>query len=88
MGPGDVFDPMFLTPPSPHATDWRDVPLLTALSLGVSSVEADVWLVNETLYVSPPYYGQLTISNWAYRLDTLWPLSRPIVHSTHSMFDH
>ncbi|KAH9082086.1 hypothetical protein EDB83DRAFT_2539522 [Lactarius deliciosus] len=30
---------------------WRDVPLLTALSFGVSSVEADVWLVNETLYV-------------------------------------
>lgn len=31
--------------------DWRDVPLLTAISFGVSSVEADVWLVNETLFV-------------------------------------
>lgn len=31
--------------------DWRDVPLLTALSYGVSSVEADVYLVNGTLYV-------------------------------------
>ncbi|SJL05675.1 uncharacterized protein ARMOST_09011 [Armillaria ostoyae] len=34
-----------------HNDYWRDVPLLTALSLGVASVEADVWLVNETLYV-------------------------------------
>src|ERR1700753_217480 len=25
--------------------DWRQVPLLTALSYGVASVEADVWLV-------------------------------------------
>lgn len=31
--------------------DWRQVPLLTALSYGVNSVEADVWLVNGTLYV-------------------------------------
>ncbi|THV04861.1 hypothetical protein K435DRAFT_648394 [Dendrothele bispora CBS 962.96] len=34
-----------------HNDYWRDVPLLTALSHGVASVEADVWLVNETLYV-------------------------------------
>jgi hypothetical protein len=33
------------------AIDWRDVPLLTALSFGVASVEADVWLVGDTLYV-------------------------------------
>lgn len=32
--------------------DWRDVPLLTALSFGVQSVEADVWLINGTLFVS------------------------------------
>lgn len=32
-------------------SDWRDVPLLTALSYGVASVEADVYLVNGTLYV-------------------------------------
>jgi hypothetical protein len=32
--------------------DWRDVPLLTAVSLGVGSVEADVWLVDEQLFVS------------------------------------
>ncbi len=31
--------------------DWRDVPLFTALSLGVASVEAYVWLVNGTLFV-------------------------------------
>ena len=35
-----------------YATDWRDVPLLTALSFGVVSVEADVWLINGTLFVS------------------------------------
>ncbi|EPQ60709.1 hypothetical protein GLOTRDRAFT_90125 [Gloeophyllum trabeum ATCC 11539] len=34
-----------------HNDYWRDVPLLTALSYGVGSVEADVWLVNGTLYV-------------------------------------
>lgn len=34
-----------------YAADWRDVPLLTALSFGVASVEADVWLINGTLYV-------------------------------------
>ncbi|KAJ7837519.1 hypothetical protein B0H14DRAFT_3702273 [Mycena olivaceomarginata] len=34
-----------------HNDYWRDVPLLTALSLGVASVEADVWLVGDTLYV-------------------------------------
>jgi len=34
-----------------HNDYWRDVPLLTALSLGVASVEADVWLVNNTLFI-------------------------------------
>lgn len=32
--------------------DWRDVPLLTAVSLGVASVEADVWLFDGQLLVS------------------------------------
>ncbi len=32
--------------------DWRDVPLLTALSYGAASVEADVYLINGTLFVS------------------------------------
>ena len=31
--------------------DWRDVPLLTAISFGVSSVEADVWLVDGELFI-------------------------------------
>jgi hypothetical protein len=35
--------------------DWREVPLLTALSYGVASVEADVWLINGTLFVSSLY---------------------------------
>jgi len=34
-----------------HNDYWRDVPLLTALSFGVLSVEADVWLVGETLFI-------------------------------------
>ncbi|KAK7058878.1 hypothetical protein VNI00_001502 [Paramarasmius palmivorus] len=34
-----------------HNDYWREVPLLTALSFGVASVEADVWLVNDKLYV-------------------------------------
>ncbi|KZS93392.1 hypothetical protein SISNIDRAFT_454565 [Sistotremastrum niveocremeum HHB9708] len=34
-----------------HNDYWRQVPLLTALSLGVASVEADVWLFNGTLFV-------------------------------------
>lgn len=34
-----------------HNDYWREVPLLTAISHGVASVEADVWLVNGTLYV-------------------------------------
>jgi hypothetical protein len=34
-----------------HA-DWRDVPLLEALSYGVSSVEADVAIINGTIYIT------------------------------------
>ncbi|KAA1468186.1 hypothetical protein DENSPDRAFT_857135 [Dentipellis sp. KUC8613] len=34
-----------------HNDYWREVPLLTALSLGVQSVEADVWFINGTLFV-------------------------------------
>jgi hypothetical protein len=34
-----------------HNDYWRDVPLYSALSYGVISVEADVWLVNGTLYI-------------------------------------
>lgn len=41
----------------PASLDWRDVPLLSAISLGVSSVEADVWLVDGELLVC--YYSGL-----------------------------
>ncbi|KAF8078538.1 hypothetical protein FPV67DRAFT_1688677 [Lyophyllum atratum] len=34
-----------------HNDYWRDVPLLTAISFGVASVEADVWLVDGQLLV-------------------------------------
>ncbi|KAJ7630992.1 hypothetical protein FB45DRAFT_979176 [Roridomyces roridus] len=34
-----------------HNDYWRDVPLLTALSLGVASVEADVWAFDGTLFI-------------------------------------
>ncbi|PIL31588.1 hypothetical protein GSI_06290 [Ganoderma sinense ZZ0214-1] len=34
-----------------HNDYWRDVPFLTALSYGVASVEADVYLINGTLFV-------------------------------------
>ncbi|KAM6502632.1 hypothetical protein JOM56_002609 [Amanita muscaria] len=34
-----------------HNDYWREVSLLTALSYGIGSVEADVWLVNGTLYI-------------------------------------
>jgi len=34
-----------------HNDYWRDVPFYTGLSYGAISTEADVWLINETLYV-------------------------------------
>ena len=34
-----------------HNDYWRDVPFWSALSVGCLSIEADVWLVNGTLYV-------------------------------------
>ncbi|CAL1695463.1 unnamed protein product [Somion occarium] len=36
-----------------HNDYWRDVPLLTAISFGVQSVEADVGLFNGTLFQNP-----------------------------------
>lgn len=32
-------------------SDWRDIPFYSALSQGVISIEADVWLYNGTLHV-------------------------------------
>ena len=34
-----------------HNDYWRDVPVFTAISVGCVSIEADVWLVNGTLYI-------------------------------------
>ncbi|KAI9830357.1 MAG: hypothetical protein M1819_005738 [Sarea resinae] len=34
-----------------HNDYWRDIPFYSALSVGAVSVEADVWLYNDTLYV-------------------------------------
>jgi hypothetical protein len=34
-----------------HNDYWRDVPFYTGLSYGAISTEADVWLINDTLYV-------------------------------------
>jgi hypothetical protein len=34
-----------------HNDYWRDVPFYTGLSYGSISTEADVWLINGTLYV-------------------------------------
>ncbi|KAL3424809.1 hypothetical protein PVAG01_04090 [Phlyctema vagabunda] len=44
-----------------HNDYWRPVPFYTALSQGVISVEADVWLYNDTLYVGHEQ-GALTTS--------------------------
>ena len=48
--------------------DWREVPLLTALSYGVASVEADVWLLDGVLLVrtaSAPSTGAPTRYLWS-----------------------
>jgi hypothetical protein len=34
-----------------HNDYWRDVPFYTGLSYGAISTEADVWLINGTIYV-------------------------------------
>lgn len=44
-----------------HNDYWRDVPFYSALSVGAVSIEADVWLYNETLYVGHER-GALTTS--------------------------
>ncbi|KAI0330564.1 hypothetical protein GY45DRAFT_1323510 [Cubamyces sp. BRFM 1775] len=51
-----------------HNDYWRDIPLLTALSYGAASVEADVWLLNGTLYVG----HQLAALTPERTLDTLY----------------
>lgn len=42
-----------------HNDYWRAKPFWTALSNGVISVEADVWLYNGTLYVRIPCHAPI-----------------------------
>jgi hypothetical protein len=49
--PTDITRGIIPKPIHSHNDYWRDVPFFTALSVGASSIEADVWLVNDTLYV-------------------------------------
>jgi hypothetical protein len=49
-----------------HNDYWRDVPFYTGLSYGSISTEADVWLINGTLYVgslNKNQYFSLNISS-------------------------
>ncbi|KKY18385.1 putative alkaline phosphatase [Phaeomoniella chlamydospora] len=43
--------PTFQKPIHSHNDYWRDIPFYSALSHGCISIEADVWLINSTLYV-------------------------------------
>ncbi|KAL5533892.1 hypothetical protein ACEPAG_352 [Sanghuangporus baumii] len=49
--PSDFTQNIVPKPIHSHNDYWREIPLLTALSFGVASVEADVWLINSTLFV-------------------------------------
>lgn len=48
---GDFFRNVHVANVHSHNDYWRDVPLLTSLSYGCASTEADVWLINGTLLV-------------------------------------
>jgi hypothetical protein len=50
--PTDLTRGIIPKPVHSHNDYWRDVPFYTALSYGAVSVEADVSLINGTLYVS------------------------------------
>ncbi|KAL1970878.1 hypothetical protein VTN77DRAFT_2712 [Rasamsonia byssochlamydoides] len=49
--PTDLTQGIMPIPVHSHNDYWRDVPFYTALSKGCISTEADVWLINGTLYV-------------------------------------
>ena len=49
--PTDITRGIAPKPIHSHNDYWRDLPFWTALSVGCISIEADVWLVNGTLYV-------------------------------------
>ncbi|OCT52648.1 Altered inheritance of mitochondria protein 6 [Cladophialophora carrionii] len=49
--PTDLTRGIVVKPIHSHNDYWRDVPFYSALSVGCASIEADVWLYNDTLYV-------------------------------------
>ncbi|KAJ9617131.1 Altered inheritance of mitochondria protein 6 [Cladophialophora chaetospira] len=49
--PTDLTRGIVVKPIHSHNDYWRDVPFYSALSIGATSIEADVWLYNDTLYV-------------------------------------
>lgn len=49
--PADWSRDVLPIPVHSHNDYWRDVPILNALALGVRSVESDVWLYKDELYV-------------------------------------
>ena len=49
--PTDITRGIVPKPIHSHNDYWRDVPFWSAISVGAASVEADVWLFNDTLYV-------------------------------------
>ncbi|KAK2756448.1 hypothetical protein FQN54_005341 [Arachnomyces sp. PD_36] len=49
--PTDLTRGILPIPVHSHNDYWRDVPFYTGLSVGCISTEADVWLINGTLYV-------------------------------------
>ena len=49
--PTDITRGIIPKPIHSHNDYWRDLPFWSALSVGCASIEADVWLINETLYV-------------------------------------
>lgn len=49
--PTDITRGVIPKPIHSHNDYWRDLPFWTALSVGAASIEADVWLYNDTLLV-------------------------------------
>ncbi|KAF7194182.1 Altered inheritance of mitochondria protein 6-like, partial [Pseudocercospora fuligena] len=49
--PTDLTQGIIPKPIHSHNDYWRPIPFYSALSIGAISVEADVWLYNETLYI-------------------------------------
>lgn len=79
-----------------HNDYWRDVPVFTAISVGCVSIESDVWLYNDTLYVGHEPSGltpartfqSLTIEPILSILQRQNPVSPFVTSTTHNgVFD-